>query len=113
MPKPISKKRGRGRANLALLRKATEAQIARTSPPELANLPYDFWESAVIVVPGPKRAISLRVDQDVLDWFKASGPRYQSRMNSVLRSYVSAVRAPRQHVRKVSEPPRGVRRTDA
>lgn len=45
-----------------------------------------------MVVPGPKQAISLRVDQDVLDWFKSSGPRYQSRMNSVLRSYVTAMR---------------------
>ena len=40
-------------------------------------------------VPPPKRAISLRVDQDVLDWFRARGPRYQSRMNAVLRAYMS------------------------
>ena len=57
-------------------------------PPELKDLPPDFWDDAV-VKPAPKRAISLRVDQDVLDWFRAGGPRYQTRMNAVLRSYMS------------------------
>ena len=92
MTKPISKKPSRGRANLARLRRVSEAELTRTSPPELADLPDDFWDSAVLVLPGPKRAISLRVDQDVLDWFRNSGPRYQSRMNAVLRTYMSAVR---------------------
>ena len=62
--------------------------MARTSPPELEDLPPDFWVEAV-VVPGPKKAISLRVDQDVLDWFRETGPRYQTRMNAVLRTYVA------------------------
>ena len=85
----------------------SDAEIERTSPPELANLPVDFWDSAVWVVPPSKRAISLRVDQDVLDWFKKSGPRYQSRMNAVLRSYMSATRASKGRVRRVSEPRAG------
>jgi BrnA antitoxin of type II toxin-antitoxin system len=34
-----------------------------------------------------KQAISLRVDRDVLDWFKRQGKGYQSLMNAVLRSY--------------------------
>jgi uncharacterized protein (DUF4415 family) len=81
----------------------SDAEIERTSPPELANLPADFWDAAVLVIPVSKRAISLRVDQDVLDWFKKSGPRYQSRMNAVLRSYMSAARTGKGSVRKVSE----------
>ena len=92
MTKPIIKKPSRGRANLARLRRVSEAELMRMSPPELADLPDDFWDAAVLVLPGPKRAISLRVDQDVLDWFRNSGPRYQSRMNAVLRTYMSAVR---------------------
>lgn len=79
---------GRGRVDTERLRTASEAQIAATSPPELENLPPDFWDDAA-VVPAPKRAISLRVDQDVLDWFRAGGRRYQTRMNAVLRAYVS------------------------
>ena len=38
----------------------------------------------------PKAAISLRVEQDVLEWFKAQGPGYQTRMNAVLRAYRDA-----------------------
>jgi len=70
----------------------TEREIGRTSPPELADLPPDFWAKAAIVHPIRKRPISLRVDEDVLRWFKQQGPRYQSRMNAVLRAYVAAMR---------------------
>ena len=38
----------------------------------------------------PKAAISLRVEQDVLEWFKAQGPGYQIRMNAALRAYRDA-----------------------
>ena len=79
----------RGRADLERLRRMTEAEIRRTAPPELADLPEDFWDEAELVVPAPKQAISLRVDEDVLDWFKQTGPRYQTRMNAVLRSYMA------------------------
>lgn len=34
-----------------------------------------------------KAAISLRLDADVLNWFKAQGPGYQTRINAVLRAY--------------------------
>jgi len=60
------------------------------SPPELADLPEDFWDEAVMVYPEPKEPISLRVDRDVLSWFRAQGPGYQTRMNVVLRSYMEA-----------------------
>jgi len=38
----------------------------------------------------PKTAISLRVEQDVLEWFKAQGPGYQTRINAVLRAFRDA-----------------------
>jgi uncharacterized protein (DUF4415 family) len=90
---PRSAGPSQGRAQLAKLRRMTEAEIARTSPPELRNLPKDFWVDAVPVLPGGKVPISLRVDADVLEFFRESGPRYQSRMNAVLRSYME--RSPR------------------
>jgi len=37
-----------------------------------------------------KAAISLRVDADVLEWFKAQGPGYQTRINAVLRAFKDA-----------------------
>jgi uncharacterized protein (DUF4415 family) len=68
----------------------SEAEIAASSPPELADLPEDFWDDAVVLVPPPKEAISLRVDGDVLEWFRKQGPKYQTHMNAVLRSYMAA-----------------------
>lgn len=79
----------RGRASLARLRRVSDATIQRTSPRELRGLPDDFWASAQVVEPVAKQPISLRVDADVLDWFKAQGPRYQSRINAVLRSFMA------------------------
>lgn len=37
-----------------------------------------------------KASISLRIDQDVLEWFKAQGPGYQTRINMVLRAFRDA-----------------------
>lgn len=79
----------RGRADLTRLRRMSEREIQATSPSELADLPEDFWEDATVVEPTTKQPISLRVDADVLQWFKTQGPRYQSRINAVLRSYMS------------------------
>ena len=38
----------------------------------------------------PKTSVSLRVDTDVLEWFKAQGPGYQTRINAVLRAFRDA-----------------------
>src|SRR5262245_40277631 len=94
MTRPLRKTRraSRGRARLAHLDRVSDAAIERTAPPELRNLPPDFWADPAVVFPVPKRAISLRLDEDVLAWFKAAGPRYQSRINAVLRSYMAHVR---------------------
>ncbi len=76
----------------------TDAEIERTSPTELKNLPKDFWDSAELVPAVVKEPISLRVDTDVLLWFRTQGPRYQSRMNAVLRAYMRAKAAlPKKH----------------
>jgi uncharacterized protein (DUF4415 family) len=83
----------RGRADLRRLRGVRESEIGKTSPEELADLPDDFWSEAELVVPAAKRAISLRVDEDVLEWFRGQGPRYQTRMNAVLRSFMTRTAA--------------------
>ncbi len=41
----------------------------------------------------PKAQVTLRVDRDVLDWFKAEGEGYQTRINALLRAYVDAHKA--------------------
>lgn len=59
------------------------------------NLPLDdpFFETARRLPPSAllkeaKQQITLRIDADVLEWFRASGSGYQSRMNAVLKAYV-------------------------
>jgi uncharacterized protein (DUF4415 family) len=79
----------RGHADLGRLRGMEEEEINATSPPELADLPDGFWEEARVVTPPPKEAISIRIDRDVLEWFRSQGARYQTRMNAVLRSYMT------------------------
>ena len=41
-------------------------------------------------MPKRKVPVSLRLDRDVVDWFKSRGRGYQSRINAVLRSYMNA-----------------------
>lgn len=81
-----------GRADLARLRRLSDREIARTSPDELRDLPEDFWQGARVVTPVAKEAISIRLDSDVIAYFRATGPKYQTRINAVLRSYVDQVR---------------------
>jgi uncharacterized protein (DUF4415 family) len=54
-----------------------------------AKKPAD-WANLKVTWPQPKQAISLRIDQDILDWFRDGGPGYQTRMNAVLRAFVDA-----------------------
>ena len=42
--------------------------------------------------PARKTSISLRIDAEVLEWFKAQGAGYQTRINAVLRAYREAAR---------------------
>lgn len=76
------------KSDLERLRKTTDAEIDA----QIVNDP-DFaedwnWSDAVLVMPPKKKAISIRVDEDVLDFFKSEGGQYQRRINAVLRSYM-------------------------
>ena len=53
------------------------------------EFPVD-WDKAVLVEPPNKQMVSLRLDADVLEFFKSNGKGYQTRMNAVLRAYVQA-----------------------
>ncbi len=55
-------------------------------PPEHAGL--DDWTDAVLQDQARKKLISLRVDADVLEFFKEHGSGYQTRINAVLRAYM-------------------------
>lgn len=70
---------------LAALRAAPDSDIDYSDIPELDDA---FWQVAKRALPSPKKQITLRIDEDVLNFFKANGSRYQTRINAVLRAYV-------------------------
>ena len=73
----------------------TDEEITRAAEADTDNLPLDdpFFATARRLPPSAllkeaKQQITLRIDADVLEWFRASGSGYQSRMNAVLKAYV-------------------------
>jgi len=75
------------KARLEALAKLPDAQIDDSDAPPF---PDAVWTKPVGFSARNKQQISLRIDADVLDWFKGTGKRYQTHINAVLRSYVDA-----------------------
>ena len=53
----------------------------------------EWFKTARVVLPPGKAPISIRIDRDVLEWFRASGEPYQTRINAVLRAYMEHERS--------------------
>jgi uncharacterized protein (DUF4415 family) len=67
---------------------------------DLSDLPEitpEMFAKAVVrrgLKPAPrKRQVTIRLDDDVLEWFRAQGEEYQTRINSLLRAYMEAHQA--------------------
>jgi len=74
---------------LKALRAAGKTKTDPNAP--VYPLDADFWATARVVMPDQGKApVNLRVDRDVLDWFRQQGKGHLTRMNAVLRSYVEA-----------------------
>ncbi|HVU41686.1 MAG TPA: BrnA antitoxin family protein [Xanthobacteraceae bacterium] len=69
-----------------------EAERRAAADPDAGIIPPGFWDNARVWMPERKQQITLRLDPDVIRWFKRTGKGYQSRMGAVLRSYVQAKR---------------------
>lgn len=85
----------RDRTDWKRVRKLADEDIERAvaSDPDAAPImDQAWWSAARVVLPMPKVPVSVRLDRDVLDWFKRQGPRYQSRINAVLRAFMEAHR---------------------
>lgn len=78
----------------------------RCDAPEAEQESEEFWKNAVVVRPEDrnKASIHLRVDADVLEWFKAQGKGHLTRMNAVLRSYCEAHKVKPQTKRPGKQP---------
>ena len=90
---------GEGKTNLKRLAEITDEEIEAQmrDDPDWADFMDIDWSKATVVYPVDKKAVSIRLDSDVLDFFKAEGKGYQTRINAVLRSYM-------QEIRKLKDP---------
>jgi uncharacterized protein (DUF4415 family) len=88
--------RRKGRTDWARFDRLVDEDIAKAvaNDPDAAPIDID-WSDAVLIVPAKKKAISIRVDEDVLDFFKREGEGYQRRINAVLRSYMQQRSTPK------------------
>ena len=57
---------------------------------DISELNEDFFRNAVLEIPKKKKAISLRIDSDVLEWFKKQGENYQTRINAILKAFMKS-----------------------
>ena len=85
-----------GTTNWKALHRLTNDQAEAAARADPDNPPWSDEElrSAELVWPAgePKVPVSIRLDREVLEYFKAQGPGYQSRISAVLRSYVRSRR---------------------
>ncbi len=79
----------RSKTNWTRVDSLSDRDIDYSDTPELDK---DFFKSATLVLPEPKTTVTIRLDQRVLEWFKAKGPGYQTRINALLRAYMEAHR---------------------
>jgi uncharacterized protein (DUF4415 family) len=93
--KELAAKRQRGgsRSDWARAAAMTDAEIEAdiASDPDEAGMVVD-WDSVSIELPKPKADLHMRIDRDVLEFFRKTGRGYQTRINAVLRSYVQRAR---------------------
>ncbi len=73
----------------------TPEEIARVEDSDIdfsdiPELDADFWNNAEIVQPDTTQPVTLRLKKSVLEYFKAGGKGYQTRINAVLENYIQA-----------------------
>jgi len=69
----------------------TPAQIRKGigADPEAYATDAQFWKTAKVVLPTPKEIVTMRLDADLLRWFRRERG-YQTRINAILRAYMEA-----------------------
>lgn len=85
MSKPSSRKPSK--TDWARVDATKDSEIDYSEIPELDR---EFFQKAVLRMPEPKTTVTIRLDRDVLNWFKREGRGYQTRINALLRAYMEA-----------------------
>ena len=83
--------RGESRTNWARVDAMSEEELDASIASDADDVHEGLnWSEAVKGLPPRKEHINMRVDADVLNWFKGTGKGYQTRMNNVLRAFVES-----------------------
>ncbi len=77
----------RSRTNWAKIDALKDGEIDTSDIPAQGKA---FFKRALRRLPEPKTAVTIRLDRQVLNWFKTKGPGYQTRINALLRAYMEA-----------------------
>jgi len=86
-----SRKVAEPRTDWNRLRSLTDVRVhaAVTSDPDINPTDEKFWAKAKLVMPRPKKTVTMRLDADLLDWFRHNRG-YQTRIYAILRAYMNA-----------------------
>jgi len=86
-------KRGEDRTNWRKAKAVTGKKLEASIRADVHDVQAEpDWTKAIMGIPAPKDHINIRIDHDVLEWFRASGRGYQTLMNNVLRAFVQSRR---------------------
>lgn len=80
-----------GASDWSHLARRTPAQIRKGigADPDAHATDAQFWKTAKVVLPTPKEMVTMRLDADLLRWFRRERG-YQTRINAILRAYMEA-----------------------
>ncbi|GAA0569666.1 BrnA antitoxin family protein [Craurococcus roseus] len=87
--------RGEDRTDLTRLKAMSEAELERSiaADPDWRDVPRDWYRGAEAVTPRAKVPVSIRLDADLVEFFRGQGRGWQTRVNAILRAYAEAVKA--------------------
>jgi uncharacterized protein (DUF4415 family) len=77
--------------NWARVRRLSPGQIRQNiaGDPDAPGTDESFWKDAEVVMPEPKVMVTMRLDRDLITWFRRKRG-YQTQINAILRAYMSA-----------------------
>jgi uncharacterized protein (DUF4415 family) len=81
------KKNLKSKTDWARLQREDDTDIDYSDIPETNE---EFWTNAELFMPKHKVPLSLRLDEDIVNFFKQRGKGYQSKINAVLKAYVNS-----------------------
>jgi uncharacterized protein (DUF4415 family) len=99
------RRRGEVHSDWAAAEQMTQAEVERRADEDEGPLPPDWENSVELGIPEPAQAVHIRFDAEVLRWFKARGPGYQTRINAVLRAFVRSRKRAEASQSNAKQPP--------